>query len=100
MLVYLELEQDQNLSHDDRLQLHTIVRSRLQTIEKSLRSEQARKIQPEMSKAQKGANAGSATIADRAPSGLARLAQQVAAPVLAQQAALPQAQILPHRHRR
>ncbi len=42
MLIYLELEQDQNLSHDERLELHTVVRSRLQSIEKSLRAEIAR----------------------------------------------------------
>jgi hypothetical protein len=41
MLVYLELEQDKNLTHDERLELHTEVRSRLESIEKSLRAKLA-----------------------------------------------------------
>src|SRR5262249_17975020 len=39
--ILLELKQDQNLPHDDRVQLHTQVRSRLQSLERALRAEQA-----------------------------------------------------------
>jgi hypothetical protein len=41
MLLLLELEQDQNLPHDDRVALHTQVRSRLMKIESTLRAELA-----------------------------------------------------------
>ncbi|HEY2882598.1 MAG TPA: hypothetical protein VGJ15_09195 [Pirellulales bacterium] len=41
MLVFLELEQDKSLTHDERVELHTQVRSRLAAIEKTLRAEMA-----------------------------------------------------------
>jgi len=78
MLVYLELEQDQNLSHDERLELHTVVRSRLQSIEKSLRAEIARDHPPKAD-----AKPGAKTKAvEGTPQSIdvAVLAQQIAAP--------------------
>src|SRR4051794_31275179 len=38
ILVLLELEQDQNLTHDERVELHSQVRSRLMAIEQTLRA--------------------------------------------------------------
>ena len=81
MLIYLELEQDQNLSHDDRLELHTVVRSRLQSIEKSLRAEITRDHPPKAD-----AKAGAKTKAvESTPqtTDVAVLAQQIVAPPVA-----------------
>jgi hypothetical protein len=42
ILIMLELEQDQNLAHDDRVELRTLVHSRLTSLEKTLRAEAER----------------------------------------------------------
>ncbi len=42
ILILLELEQDQNLTHDERVELHSQVRSRLMTLEQTLRAEAVR----------------------------------------------------------
>ncbi len=76
MLVYLELEQDQNLTHDERLELHTEVRSRLQSIETSLRAKLANN-----DRTAKGTAAGKSNLpasVDGAATNVAVLAQQVA----------------------
>jgi hypothetical protein len=42
ILILLELEQDQNLTHDERVELHAGVRSRLMSLEQTLRNEATR----------------------------------------------------------
>ena len=81
MLIYLELEQDQNLSHDERLEMHTVVRSRLQSIEKSLRAEIARD-HPHKANAKAGAKA-KAVESTPQTTDVTVLAQQIAAPLVA-----------------
>ena len=82
MLIYLELEQDQNLSHDERLELHTVVRSRLQSIEKSLRAEIARD-HPAATTDVKVAAKSRAIETTPQSIDVAVLAQQIAAPPVA-----------------
>ena len=80
MLVYLELEQDKNLTHDERLELHTEVRSRLESIEKSLRAKLAggdRTAKGTVAAAMK--SNGPANV-DATATNVAVLAQQVAGP--------------------
>jgi hypothetical protein len=86
MLIFLELEQDQNLSHDERLELHTEIRSRLQSIEKSLRAEIARE-HPPKADAKSG---GKSKAVESTPQAIdvAVLAQQIAAPPAAPAAPL------------
>jgi hypothetical protein len=81
MLRYLELEQDQNLSHDERLELHTVVRSRLQSIEKSLRAEIALDHPPE-AEAKSGAKSKAVESTPQSID-VAVLAQQIATPAVA-----------------
>ena len=76
MLVYLELEQDQNLTHDERLELHTEVRSRLQSIETSLRAKLANN--DRTAKGTAAAKSNSPASVDGAAMNVAVLAQQVA----------------------
>ena len=76
MLVYLELEQDQNLTHDERLELHTEVRSRLQSIETSLRAKLASN--DRTSKGTTASKSNSPFSVDGAMMNVAVLAQQVA----------------------
>jgi hypothetical protein len=46
ILIMLELEQDQNLTHDERVELRTLVHSRLTALEKTLRAEAEREKKP------------------------------------------------------
>jgi hypothetical protein len=76
MLAYLELEQDQNLTHDERLELHTEVRSRLQSIETSLRAKLANN--DRTAKGTAASKSNSPVSVDGATMNVAVLAQQVA----------------------
>jgi hypothetical protein len=86
MLVYLELEQDKNLTHDERLELHTEVRSRLSSIEKSLRAGGARKNSSTKTANANNSNSNAVGETNGPVNDVAVLAQQIARPAIAPQA--------------
>jgi hypothetical protein len=86
MLVYLELEQDKNLTHDERLELHTEVRSRLSSIEKSMRAEIARQNPATKTDIAAKTKSNAADEINGPVNDVAVLAQQIARPAIAPQA--------------
>jgi hypothetical protein len=80
MLVYLELEQDKSLTHDERLELHTEVRSRLESIEKSLRAKLASGDRTAKATVAAATKSNGPANVDATAMNVAVLAQQVAGP--------------------